>query len=251
MGIFDKSKSMSEDASHTNEETLSRFIKKLSGYYCQFLETDFKKGREPKRKFAKKDSSNRKIGIRASQYPEFQTLLHKIFSANKLSKIDVKPRQFKSNLSNVVKQSINASIDNLDLSPLEDDFTIIYDAVSKKLLAKDVNVEEVLEQLTTSIKNTIDQRIVSPVIDIVAPIFEKQTNSSIALDQLETYIDEITTILMINTQAMLPTAVAEFNATKESKSLVSVFNELKDIDSYRDSLKAYFEEFVSADILMC
>jgi superfamily I DNA and/or RNA helicase len=248
MGIFDKSKSISEDASHINEETLSRFIKKLSGYYCQFLETDFKKGREPKRKFAKKDSSNRKIGIRASQYPRFQTLLHKILSQSKLSDIKIEPRDFKSTLSNVVKQSINASIDTIDLSPLDEDFTKIYDAVSKKLLVREVNVEDVLDELTTSIKYIIDQRVVSPVIDIIAPIFEKQTNSSIALDQLETYTDEITAILMINAEAMLPTAVGEFHAKKESKSLVNIFNELKDIDTYRESLKSYFEEFVSADI---
>ena len=248
MGLFSNSESNSEDEAHSNDEPLSRFVKKLSGYYCQFLETDFKKGREPKRKFAKKDSSNRKIGIRASQYPGFQTLLHKIFSDNKLPPIKVKPREFKSTLSIVVKQSINASIDNLDMSPLEGDFSTIYDAISKKLLVQEVNVEDVLEELTTSIKYIIDQRIVSPVIDIVAPIFEKQTNSSIALDQLETYTDEITTILMINAEAMLPTAVAEFNAKKESQSLVSVFAELKDIDSYKDSLKAYFEEFVATDI---
>ena len=248
MGLFNKSESNSEEKLHSSNEPLSRFVKKLSSYYCQFLETDFKKGREPKRKFAKKDSSNRKIGIRASQYPEFQTLLHKIFSNNKLSPIKIKPRDFKSNLSIVVKQSINASIDTLDMSPLEGDFTKIYDKISTKILANEVNVEDVLDELTTLIKYTIDQRIVSPIIDIVAPIFERQTNSSIAFDQLETYTDEITTILMINTKEILPTAVAEFHATKESESFGSIFTELKDLDSYRESLKAYFEEFVATDI---
>ena len=248
MSFFSNSKASSNTTSHSNDETLSRFVKKLSSYYCQFLETDFKKGREPKRKFANKDSSNRKIGIRASKYPQFQTLLHKIFSENKLSLLKVKPGQYKSNLSIVVKQSINASIDTLDMSPLDDDFSKIYDAFSKKLSVKDVNVEDVLDELTISIRYTIDQRIVSPVLDIIAPIFEKQTNSSIALDQLESHTDEITTILMINAEAMLPTAIGEFLATKEGKSLSGVFAELKDIDSYKDSLKAYFEEFVSADI---
>jgi superfamily I DNA and/or RNA helicase len=249
--FFDNRKNKKEkekEVPHEIDETLSRFVKKLSGYYCQFLETDFKKGREPKRKFANKDSSNRKVGIRASKYPQFQSLLHKIFSESKLSSIKIKPRQYKSNLSIVVKQSINASIDTLDMSPLEGDFSKIYDATSQKLSVKEVNVEEVLEGLITSINYTIDQRIVSPVIDIIAPIFEKQTNSSVALDQLESYTEEITTILMINAEAMLPTAIAEFHATKEGKSLSAVFAELKDVDSYRDTLKAYFEEFVSADI---
>ncbi len=56
---------------------ISSFVKKLSGYYCQFLETDFKRSREPKRKFLNRDRSNRKIGIRASKYPKFLSLLHK------------------------------------------------------------------------------------------------------------------------------------------------------------------------------
>ena len=54
---------------------LSSFVNKLAGYYCQFLETDFKKGREPKRKFAYRDRADRKIGIRASKYPNFLTSL--------------------------------------------------------------------------------------------------------------------------------------------------------------------------------
>jgi hypothetical protein len=127
MGLFNNSEASSDGQSNTDDETLSRFVKKLSGYYCQFLETDFKKGREPKRKFANKNSSNRKIGIRASKYPQFQTLLHKTFSDNKAASIKVKPRQYKSTLSIVVKESINASIDVLDLSPLEDDFLNIYE----------------------------------------------------------------------------------------------------------------------------
>ena len=231
-----------------SSEALSRFVKKLSGYYCQFLETDFKKGREPKRKFANKDSSNRKIGIRASKYPQFQALLNKKFSEEKPTAFKIKPRQYKSNLSLVVKESINASIDTLDMSPLEDDFSKIYDGVSKKLLVKEVNVEEVLEDLITSIRYIIDQRIVSPVIEIVAPIFEKQTNASIAFDQLESYTDEITTILMINSETMLPTSVAEFHSKKEGKALNAIFSGLKDIDSHKDALKAYFEDFVSSDI---
>ena len=244
MGLDNKS----DGQNNTDDETLSRFVKKLSGYYCQFLETDFKKGREPKRKFANKNSANRKIGIRASKYPQFQTLLHKTFSDNKTATIKVKPRQYKSTLSIVVKESINASIDTLDLSPLEEDFLNIYEKISKKLSVKEVNVEEVLDELVTLIRYTIDQRIVSPVIDIVAPIFEKQTNASIAFDQLESYTDEITTILMISAETKLPTAVAEFHASKEGQSLNNVFDELKDVDSYKNSLKEYFEEFVSADI---
>ena len=63
-----------QNASSTD---ISRFVKKLAGYYCQFLETDFKKGREPKRKFLYRDRADRKIGVRASRYPKFLTLLNK------------------------------------------------------------------------------------------------------------------------------------------------------------------------------
>ena len=42
------------DVQPTTQSGFSGFLQRLSGYYSQFLETDFKTTREPKRKYAEK-----------------------------------------------------------------------------------------------------------------------------------------------------------------------------------------------------
>ena len=55
---------------------------------------------------------------------------------------------------------------------------------------------------------------------------------------------------MKDAEEALPAAVAEFLSTKESNLLDSVFDGLKDIDPYKNSLKEYFKEFVAQDIFI-
>ena len=234
---------------NTKEDpNLSSFVNKLAGYYCQFLETDFKKGREPKRKFAYRDRADRKIGIRASKYPNFLTLLHKKVNQQKPQEIKIVPEQFTSNLSMVARESISAAIDTVDMSPLESSFSNLHDEVSNALSLKNIDIEKILEGLSETTKQIIDAYIVSPVLDVVAPIFERQSTASIALDQLISYSEEISTILTSNAEESFPTALGDLGFRKDGKALTEIFNELQDEEYYKKILKKYFSDFVAADL---
>lgn len=230
------------------EPNLSSFVNKLAAYYCQFLETDFKKGREPKRKFAYRDRADRKIGIRASKYPNFLTLLHKKVNEKKPKEFKIVPRQFTSTLSVVVEDSIAAAIDTVDMSPLESSFSELHDEVSQALSVKNMDIEKILEALSETTKKIIDRYIVSPVLEVVGPVFERQSTASIALDQLISYSEEISTILTSNAEESFSTALGDLGFRKDGKALTEIFNELQDEKYYRKTLKKYFSDFIAADL---
>ena len=61
-------------------KTDSSFIQTLARYYSDFLATDFKKERLPKRRFQTRDSKGRRAGIALEKFPSFLPLINKIFS---------------------------------------------------------------------------------------------------------------------------------------------------------------------------
>src|SRR5262249_45687927 len=54
---------------------LSGFFKRLAQYYCEFLSTDFKRQRLPRRRLESSDAKGRLIGIPLQKYPGFQQKL--------------------------------------------------------------------------------------------------------------------------------------------------------------------------------
>ena len=58
---------INENKLNASSKNNSSFIDSLARYYSEFLSTDFKKGRLPKRKFQIKDSKGRRSGIPLSK----------------------------------------------------------------------------------------------------------------------------------------------------------------------------------------
>src|SRR5690349_14287493 len=54
---------------------LTGFFKRLAQYYCEFLSTDFKRQRLPRRRLESSDAKGRLIGIPLQKYPGFQQKL--------------------------------------------------------------------------------------------------------------------------------------------------------------------------------
>ena len=75
------------------------FIKTLAKYYQEFLSSDFKKARAPKRRFTSTDPKKRRVGIVVDKY----TNLYSKF-VDVLSKEKIESRQFtkKSILHSVI-----------------------------------------------------------------------------------------------------------------------------------------------------
>jgi len=59
-------------AGRNYEEGMGRFLRALTGYYANFLETSFHKSQLPKRKFSTRDQKNNEVGLRLEKYPYFR-----------------------------------------------------------------------------------------------------------------------------------------------------------------------------------
>lgn len=105
------------DVQPTTQSGFSGFLQRLSGYYSQFLETDFKTTREPKRKYAEKQGQMR-VGIQLSSYPRLQEKLISKLSAITPSPLKIKHGQYSASLPNTIQQGINAAIRSVSTEDL-------------------------------------------------------------------------------------------------------------------------------------
>ena len=100
------------------------FIKEVSSYFMNFLETDFKRRRVPKRSFALKDKAGNLTGIRSQKYPTFQKKIISLIKSDKIDlSIDIKRGTHTSHVATsssdvVIKQALKL-IDSLDHEPEE------------------------------------------------------------------------------------------------------------------------------------
>ena len=113
--------SLSEASEPVSSSNSSSFIESLAKYYSDFLATDFKKGRLPKRRFQTRDAKGRRAGITLEKFPTFLPLINKLFlkEFGTNCAIKLKPRLHQMQLPAVVLAAIDAEIKNIDFNALK------------------------------------------------------------------------------------------------------------------------------------
>jgi hypothetical protein len=71
-----------------NPKLQTDFIREICTYFMDFLQSNFKRGRIPKRHIKLKDAKGFKVGVDASKYPDFNKALKNVVIKNfKMAKV--------------------------------------------------------------------------------------------------------------------------------------------------------------------
>ena len=91
------------------------FMDAICKYYSQFLDTDFKKTRLPKRKIETKDRKGRRIGAPLTPFPKLIKTLSALLagSARQSKVINVMQNQYTSELPESYRATINGHIEQV------------------------------------------------------------------------------------------------------------------------------------------
>ena len=234
------------DVQPTTQSGFSGFLQRLSGYYSQFLETDFKTTREPKRKYAEKQGQMR-VGVQLSSYPRLQEKLISKLSSITPSPLKIKHGQYSASLPNTIQQGINAAIRSVSTEDLQNQLDAIQADCLKAQSKKIDDFESFSESLENAVHASVKNTIVDGVISIIKPVLEKQSGSSAALESLDSFSDEITALLLQDTAEPLLEGLGQLIFDKQTGALSDVFNEIANEGQLRLKLTAYFKDFVAKD----
>jgi very-short-patch-repair endonuclease len=222
------------------------FLQTLAGYYAQFLETDFKKSREPKRKYLNRDPKGNRAGLRTEKYPSFRKILVDKLGQEFLTDFLIQPNKYRSSLPESVKAGLKAAINTISTEPL----LLNISDIEQDLRAKynlESDLEKVVEETAEEFIRLVERQIVAPVIELLSPIVERQHNDSVALEQLLTYSEELSQLIAQEAVESLPTACSELLINRNNTVWLDLAERFVEPMRVREILFTYFSEFSASD----
>ena len=226
---------------------LGGFLQSLAGYYARFLETDFKKQRQPKRKFESRDRNGNRLGLRTEKYPELRKLLLQKLEQKTNASFLIRPRTYSSSLPTTTRGGIDAAINRVDTTAYHKDLNALSDWLKQQRSDSKIGLEEVrdeaLEILTLSTRN----HVVEPVLDLVSPVLEKSIGARMAVDHLIVYADEITANVIQQAEILLSEVIPEILIQNMDGAFEDLVEQSLTDNHIQSTLRDWFSSFAVSD----
>ncbi|VVB97709.1 RecBCD enzyme subunit RecD [uncultured archaeon] len=230
-----------------SEDEQKYFIKELTKYFVDFLETDFHKRKNPKRSIKIRNEDNLLVGLNTNKYPDFNNLIWKLINhgfnkdiLNTIHKSAYKINIPKNQLLDIIKiqtdQISTKHINNIIIKASE---TIEKTSIlHQKQFNKALSVS--LEEVSTIIKDDL-------VIPFITNLKKPLDNLSLG-DENSIYLmeEELTAVLVKTIENKISEILKLI-----SKEKVDINKQLKtvlDIKDIKNSIVTFFENYKALDL---
>jgi superfamily I DNA and/or RNA helicase/very-short-patch-repair endonuclease len=223
------------------------FMKELTKYFMDFLETDFHKRRNPKRNIQVHNKSNLLIGLNINKYPTFSKLVWKKinsgFGINTV--IEIPKSTYRSNipqnLIDLVKYQLG-KINNTQISKIISDVST---AVEKTAILYKKDYDQALSVSIDEVSKIILKELVLPFVTNL----ERPLENTGLGDENDVFLmeEELTSVLSYQ----IENKVSEILKLILAENKVDVEKELKTVISLEDvktSIVSFFEDFKVGDL---
>ncbi|MBT4849866.1 hypothetical protein HON36_03370 [Candidatus Parcubacteria bacterium] len=235
-----------KDLNQKIEKPAGGFVKEVAKYFMNFLETDFKKRRLPKRNVIQKTQKGLVVGIDLEKYPKLKKDFFKIFNDG-----------FKNNELNITKGKYTNTVPHNLLKLIKDEIKVI----SKKELNVVFNeIEKMIERNNSIYHKEYDKFLEESIVE-TKNIFSRSLIIGL-LDELDKPLENLN-IADENSKFQLEVDVVDsvfsifegvysdflqvcFQKKKEL-NIKKELNKIIHLDDIKDNLINFFEKFAIAD----
>jgi len=228
-----------------NNIRTSSFVKEVAKYFMNFLETDFKKRRIPKRNVIQKTQKGLKVGIDLEKYPK----LKKVFSGYlnngfKKQTLKIKKGEYVNNVPGNLFDLIETRIEKYSKKDLDIIFKKVEKLAQEKKTLYLKEYDKFLEETKEDTKNIFSRNlIISLLDDLDKPLKNLDIADENSKFQLEMDVtDSIFTIFENKYIEILKNFFQdpEFNFKNELQEIIK-------ISEIKEGLILFFKEFVIGD----
>jgi len=227
-------------------EGVKQFITEITKYYMDFLETDFRKRRYPKRYIQFKNSNNLLIGLNLRKYPEFISSINKVITHSFDKKVikSIPHKKYITNISKNVLDIIILQIDKIN----EDGVDNVLNLISKDLSNVDRNNNQDYEKILNSCfekeKKIIKDNLIEPIIKNIGNSLGSLDGNN---DDELLIIDELSTIIFGLIEDKIP-EVLKYILTNNDINIINNLREVFKLNEIKSSLKVFFESYNISDL---
>lgn len=228
-------------------ETIKEISIKVSQYFLDFLESDFKRQQAPRRRIVLQNESGFRSAMRVAAYPLLQHNLWQILGKRSEAEPSLKfqPKTYSRPISNtlrvIIKEQIQAITDD---ELLKVRALALSETVDSRSMAID-NPEDWVDHVRTKVAEEVGSHIVAPLLALLDGPLSQQSYS--AHDSIYSAESDIIAIVLAKLDAVMAEVLSRYLATGENSELIEVLDSLLSLDTVRDELLSYFENFMAAD----
>jgi tetratricopeptide (TPR) repeat protein len=244
---IDPSKSQARSKEST-QKGLAGFCKRLAQYYAEFLSTDFKKQRLPRRRLQTADAQGRLIGIPLRKYAGFQQEMWERLGKSIGTGLSFSvPRGiWRSALPKAVLDAIATHISGVNQEELDRVISAVLSRLANVAKKKGSDPVIAYEQFIEEIRAALARGIISPLLDRMEGFFERTENKPIeSLRELE---DQLSSRLANGVETASGAAFSSLLVEGDSEPLEALLRDQLDARVVRSELEAYFESFRASDL---
>ncbi len=159
---------MTNEINHisNNENSSIKFVKEVAKYFMEFLDTDFKKGRIPKRNTIQNSQNGLKVGFDLKKYPKLKkdllTILNNGFGNEELK---IKKGQYTCNIPELFSSLIINKIGEISEENIEKIIDKIQKIIEENITNYTKEYDKFLEETKEKTKSIFTKNLILPFLD--------------------------------------------------------------------------------------
>jgi very-short-patch-repair endonuclease len=230
--------------------TLRELSIKVSQYFLDFLESDFKRQQAPRRRIVLQADSGSRSGMKTAPYPVLQQNLWQLLEKQSGGELSMKfrPRTYTRAISPILRKIIQEQIHAVSDEALHVVRAEIITHSQKTRGKAIANPEEWVDSVRKVLANEVSIQIVHPLLAMLdGPLSEQAYSVHDSIFSAET---ELIELVAASLDQALPTCLSRYLATGDANDLVAATESFLSVDDTRTALMSYFETFVAADAFL-
>jgi tetratricopeptide (TPR) repeat protein len=237
-----------QNATSVPAKGLTGFFKRLAQYYAEFLATDFKKQRLPRRRLENADAQGRLVGIPLRKYPGFQQKLWEELA--KPIGAGVSLTVSRGSWRAVLPKAVVETTATYIAQVTQKDVDAVVDGVMKNALRlakqKGDDPDIAFEQFIEEVRASLARGIIAPLLDRMEGFFARTENKPVeSLRELE---DQLSARLASGIENSSGAAFSKLLVEGAPESLEGLLRDQLEINLVRGELEAFFATFTAADL---
>lgn len=227
--------------------TLREIALKVSQYFRDFLESDFKRQQAPRRRIVLQSESGFRAGMRMSTYPALQDDLWKLLNkpvGGELS-LPMAPRRYTRKISAVLGRIIEEQILVIPAAAVAAVHFAVCEKARNSFAGAVTNPEAWVDEVRSVLAAEVGAQLVRPLIAHLDGPLTQQAYS--VMDTLYAAESDLIAQVANDLDRALPDALAKYLATQDAAPVALAAGQFLTLAGMRTALTSFFENFISAD----
>jgi hypothetical protein len=227
--------------------TLRELAIKVSQYFLDFLDSDFKRQQAPRRRIVLQTNSGFRSGMKVAPYPDLQKALWQLLQRPTEGNLTFKfqPRMFSRPITPTLRGIIREQIAAVSVDSISEVHRQVLRHASASRGDAIENPEDWVDNVRACLATEVASQIVRPLLALLDGPLSHQSYSP--QDTIYSSETELLEVVAASIDPVLPEVLSKYLATGDSSFLEQALTDLLTVDATRDSLTAYFEAYVAAD----